>query len=252
MGTYLDEDEDHDHDEDEDFALITAKIGVLVGSIYAMWFIGAMMRLYGIGHGHSHGLELDAKEEKIEAKKVEVKADIPIGSEDGKIGVGNQEGEVKWSTIWGILIGDCFHNFVDGIAVGVSWTSGYGAGLGTTIAIMMHEIPHELGDFVLYKKLGLSTRQAIGFNVMAAMVSFGGLYTGLALAEDPSVVDWLLALVAGLFIYISLVDVMPEMHLKAADPKKFTRFLTQNIGLLLGFAMMIILALFEEDIEHAI
>ena len=39
----------------------------------------------------------------------------------------------------------------DGIAVGVSWTSGYGAGLGTTIAIMMHEIPHELGDFVLYK-----------------------------------------------------------------------------------------------------
>ena len=43
---------------------------------------------------------------------------------------------------------------------------------------------------------------------MAAMVSFGGLYTGLALAEDPSVVDWLLALVAGLFIYISLVDVV--------------------------------------------
>ena len=76
---------------------------------------------------------------------------------------------------------------------------------------MMHEIPHELGDFVLYKKLGLSTRQAIGFNVMAAMVSFGGLYTGLALAEDPSVVDWLLALVAGLFIYISLVDVVSSL-----------------------------------------
>ena len=45
---------------------------------------------------------------------------------------------------------------------------------------------------------------------------------------------------------------MPEMQLKAADPNKFTRFLTQNIGLLLGFAMMILLALFEEDIEHAI
>ena len=55
---YLDDDE-HDHDEDEDFALITAKIGVLVGSMYAMWFIGAMMHLYGIGHGHSHGLGKD-------------------------------------------------------------------------------------------------------------------------------------------------------------------------------------------------
>ena len=96
----------------------------------------------------------------------------------------------------------------DGIAVGVSWTSGYGAGIGTTIAIMMHEIPHELGDFVLYKKLGMSTRGAIGLNLAAAMVSFAGLFTGLALAEDPDVVDWLLALVAGLFVYISLVDVV--------------------------------------------
>ena len=41
-----------------------------------------------------------------------MKADTPVDSEDGKVGVGNQEGEIKWSTIWGILIGDCFHNFV--------------------------------------------------------------------------------------------------------------------------------------------
>ena len=75
---------------------------------------------------------------------------------------------------------------------------------------MMHEIPHELGDFVLYKKLGLSTRGALGLNVIAAVVSYGGLYLGLTLGTDPTVVDWLLALVAGLFIYIALVDVVSD------------------------------------------
>ena len=48
----------------------------------------------------------------------------------------------------------------------------------------------------------------MGLNVLAAFISFGGLFMGLALGEDPSVVDWLLALVAGLFVYISLVDVV--------------------------------------------
>ena len=51
---------------------------------------------------------------------MEVKADIPVDSEDGKVGVGNQEGEVKWSTIWGILIGDCFHNFVGTVCKTIS------------------------------------------------------------------------------------------------------------------------------------
>ena len=79
---------------------------------------------------------------------------------------------------------------------------------GTTLAIVMHELPHELGDFIVYKKLGLNTRQALGLNLFAAMISFGGLYTGLALASDTDASQWLLALVAGLFIYIPMVDVV--------------------------------------------
>ena len=82
---------------------------------------------------------------------------------------------------------------------------------GTTLAIVMHELPHELGDFIVYKKLGLSTRQALGLNLFAAMISFGGLYTGLALASDTDASQWLLALVAGLFIYIPMVDVVSNM-----------------------------------------
>ena len=88
---------------------------------------------------------------------------------------------------------------------------------------MMHEIPHELGDFVLYKKLGLSTRGALGLNVIAAVVSYGGLYLGLTLGTDPTVVDWLLALVAGLFIYIALVDVVSDPTIRFGTKKPYFR-----------------------------
>ena len=59
------------------------------------------------------------------------------------------------------MAGDCVHNFVDGMAVGIGWSNGWGTGLGTTLAILCHELPHELGDFVVYKKLGLRTWQGI-------------------------------------------------------------------------------------------
>ena len=77
----------------------------------------------------------------------------------------------------------------------------------------MHELPHELGDFIVYKKLGLTTTQAVGMNLTAALFSFGGLYTGLALASNPAVTSWLLTIVAGLFIYISMVDIVSKTTL---------------------------------------
>ena len=104
------------------------------------------------------------------------------------------------------------HNFIDGIAVGISWSVSWGAGLGTTFAILMHELPHELGDFVLYRKLGLTTKKAIGANLIAALISYAGLFTGLALGGDPTVTPWLLAIVAGLFIHISMVDVVSKQY----------------------------------------
>jgi len=244
--------DEHDHEEEEeDMALVVGKIGVLVGSMYAMWLISSLMRLSGVGHGHSHNMDLDY--DKPKAEMVEKHEEKEIDEEKGaneSIEMDPPKSEVRWSTIVGILIGDCFHNFIDGIAVGVAWSASAGAGLGTTIAITMHEIPHELADFVLYKKLGLSTRGALGLNVLAAFISFGGLFMGLALGEDPSVVDWLLALVAGLFVYISLVDVMPELTISKDDENKYSRLSIQNVGLLLGYIMMILLALYEDDISN--
>ena len=134
-------------------------------------------------------------------------ADEPVPDE---VGWTDEKTGPKWSVIGGLLFGDCCCNFTDGLAIGVAWTISWGAGLGTTLAIVLHELPHELGDFIVYKKLGLSTRMAVGLNLFAAMISFAGLFIGLALATETEAEEWLLALVAGLFIFIPMVNVVSK------------------------------------------
>ena len=109
-GLFDDHDDEHSEEDESDFAIMTAKIGTLVGSMYVMWLIGALMQLIGNGHGHSHASEgnstrsntemIDRKDsDDDEEKWVEIDAE-------------SEEESIKWSTIWGIMIGDCFHNFV--------------------------------------------------------------------------------------------------------------------------------------------
>ena len=112
MGFTDNDDDDHDHDdEEEDFGLVVAKIGTLVGSMYAMWLIGSLMRLSGKGHGHSHG----AFDTPTQSNTEMVKQENPDEQKLEEVDMGSKASlpsEVKWSTIWGIMIGDCFHNFV--------------------------------------------------------------------------------------------------------------------------------------------
>ena len=242
-----------EHDDEADELIMIGKIGTLVGSMYAMWFIGALLKMTGKSTGHSHNAAIAD----------DCCGPIPL---DDVNELTEKNDQISWSTVGGILISDCMCNFSDGIAMGVSWTSGASAGLGTMLAIMIHEIPHVTGNFVLYRKQGLSSRAAFGLNVISAGCSFVGLYIGLALGSDPDVIDWLLAMVAGLFIHVSLVNIvscflvltffqqlflqMPNMKLEAEDKKKTARFAMQNLGLLLGFTIMVLIAVFEDDIEQ--
>ena len=87
------------------------------------------------------------------------------------------------------------------------------------IAIMIHEIPHVTGNYVLYRKQGLSGRSGLGLNIISALCSFAGLYIGLGLGSNPAVVDWLLGIVAGLFIFVSLVNIV-SLRQGSANEKK--------------------------------
>ncbi|KAK5975784.1 hypothetical protein GCK32_012214 [Trichostrongylus colubriformis] len=83
-----------------------------------------------------------------------------------------------------ILFGDGVHNFVDGIAIGASFLHSMKLGLITTIAVICHEVPHELGDLAVLVESGLSMKNALLLNLLSALTAFLGLYTSIAIARS--------------------------------------------------------------------
>jgi len=115
--------------------------------------------------------------------------------------------------VWNILIGDAFHNFVDGILIAAAFLADPWLGLTTTIAVIAHEIPQELGDFVVLLHAGLSKRKAFVFNAFSSMASvLGGVLGYLALEKLQIYIPYVLMISAASFLYIALTDLFPLMH----------------------------------------
>lgn len=154
---------------------------------------------------------------------------------------------------WMVIMGDGLHNFSDGLAIGAAFTEGLSSGLSTSVAVFCHELPHELGDFAVLLKSGMTVRQAILYNVLSAMMAYLGMITGILIGHyAESVSTWIFALTAGLFMYVALVDMVPEMLHNDAGDHGFSHcgfFLLQNAGILLGFSIMLLIALFEHKIH---
>lgn len=154
---------------------------------------------------------------------------------------------------WMVIMGDGLHNFSDGLAIGAAFTEGLSSGLSTSVAVFCHELPHELGDFAVLLTAGMTVRQAILYNALSAMMAYLGMVTGILIghyAENISM--WIFALTAGLFMYVALVDMMPEMLHNDAGDHGFSHcgfFLLQNAGILLGFCIMLLIAIFEHKIQ---
>nr|XP_023671383.1 zinc transporter ZIP6 isoform X2 [Paramormyrops kingsleyae] len=154
---------------------------------------------------------------------------------------------------WMVIMGDGLHNFSDGLAIGAAFTESLSSGLSTSVAVFCHELPHELGDFAVLLKAGMTVKQAILYNVLSAMMAYLGMITGILIghyAENVSM--WIFALTAGLFMYVALVDMMPEMLHNNAGDHGFSHcgyFLLQNAGILLGFSIMLLIAIFEHKIQ---
>jgi zinc and cadmium transporter len=112
------------------------------------------------------------------------------------------------------LVGDALHNFIDGLLVGASWLAGPALGLGTTVAVVLHEIPQELGDFGVLVHSGLSVRKAILLNLASASVAIVGTAAALAAGTvaRSGVIATLLPVAAGGFVYIAAADLIPELQ----------------------------------------
>ncbi|XP_006872781.1 PREDICTED: zinc transporter ZIP8 [Chrysochloris asiatica] len=154
---------------------------------------------------------------------------------------------------WMITLSDALHNFIDGLAIGASFTLSLLQGLSTSIAILCEEFPHELGDFVILLNAGMSPRQALLFNFLSACSCYVGLAFGILVGNNfaPNII---FALAGGMFLYISLADMFPEMNdmlrEKVTGRKTdFTFFMIQNAGMLTGFIAILLITLFAGDIE---
>ncbi|KAK2885418.1 hypothetical protein QQF64_021217 [Cirrhinus molitorella] len=171
------------------------------------------------GHGHSHGQP-----------------------GPGKMGIR--------SMAWMVVMGDGIHNLTDGLAIGVAFSQSLTGGLSTTIAVFCHELPHELGDLAVLLAAGWPVRRLAVFSTISALLGFVGVLTGTALGNQWATHSpWILTITAGVFLYVALADMMPEMlHGDAGSLSPLKRFLLQSLGLLIGGAIMLCIALFEDHI----
>ena len=112
-----------------------------------------------------------------------------------------------------ILIGDTFHNFVDGILVAAAFLANTELGIVTAIAIIAHEIPQEVGDFLILLHSGYSRRAAFFLNLLSSVAMVvGGVLAYFALNEMQEWVPSLLALAAASMLYVSVADLIPGLH----------------------------------------
>lgn len=113
------------------------------------------------------------------------------------------------------LVGDFFHNLIDGTLIAAAFVADIRLGIATTIAIILHEIPQEIGDLAILLHSGMNKYKALFFNFLSALGSLiGAVLMFFFIGEFEHTLPILLAFVAGSFIYISLADIIPELHKK--------------------------------------
>lgn len=109
-----------------------------------------------------------------------------------------------------ILIGDSLHNFVDGVAIAVAFDSSISLGVATSIAVIVHEVPQEVGDFAILLESGYSKARALWLNALSSSTTLlGAVMTFFLLPVVQPMVPYLLSISAASFIYIALADLVP-------------------------------------------
>lgn len=134
------------------------------------------------------------------------------------------------------LIGDGAHNFTDGLIIAVSYNISIDFGIITTMAIIFHEIPQEIGDYAILIYAGFSRGKALFYNFICSLTAVVGGITGYFLSENIANISQLLVpLTAGGFIYVAASDLIPELHKQTDSKKANLSLLTFLLGLLFIF-----------------
>jgi zinc and cadmium transporter len=140
------------------------------------------------------------------------------------------------------LVGDAFHNFIDGVIIAASFMTNFSLGMVTTLAVIFHEIPQEIGDFGVLVYGGFSKGKALLFNFISALTAvLGAVLTLIFASRLVGIIPLIIPFTAGGFLYIAGSDLIPELHKETNLLKSGVQFL----GLLLGIGLMIALTFSE-------
>lgn len=140
------------------------------------------------------------------------------------------------------LISDGLHNFIDGAIIAAAFLSDFQLGLATAAAVVLHEIPQEMGDIGILLHAGFTRSGAVWFNVAAGALAIAGAAAALSLSAFTAASSpFILALAAGGFIYIAGSDLIPELH-KRPNPRES---LIQLAAIIAGIGLMFLLIFFE-------
>jgi len=136
----------------------------------------------------------------------------------------------------GALLGDAVHNFIDGVVIGASYLVSPTLGVSTTMAVLLHEIPQEFGDFGILIHSGLSVRKALRVNLGSASVAILGTALSLLAASiaQEAVTSTLVPLTAGGFVYLAAADLIPELQ----HDRSLRALIVQTILISSGIAVM--------------
>lgn len=223
---------DHSHEAHSHGHDMSVGLWVLAG-IITFLAVEKLVRLMKGGHGHSHGPAKKPEPEKSGKKK-------NGDDKKGKVQVVKKSEEIEVAGYLN-LAADFTHNFTDGLAIGASYLAGNYIGIVTTVTILLHEVPHEIGDFAILIKSGCSKRKAMALQLLTALGALAGTVIAL-LGSSGEASPWVLPFTAGGFIYIATVSVIPEL---LEESTKLGQSLKEISALLAGVGLMVIIANLE-------
>jgi zinc transporter 7 len=261
------EEDSHGHSHSADMAI---GLMVLLG-IIAFMCVELFVRHMKGGHGHSHGghghshspnkVVEEKKDEKTDEKsdKKAKKAKKAKNSDD-ESSEKEEEKEAEKETEeektkekpeeqelavagWLNLAADFAHNFTDGLAIGASFLAGENIGIVTTLTILLHEVPHEIGDFAILIQSGATKERAMMLQLVTALGAMMGTVVGFLLGGTFGAVSIILPFTAGGFIYIATVGVIPE--LLANEKATPAQNIKEIIAMFLGIGLMVVIGWLE-------
>eukprot|EP00731_Ephydatia_muelleri_P011750 Em0006g644a len=155
---------------------------------------------------------------------------------------------------WLLITGDSIHNFTDGLALGVAISSSLSLGISTAIALVLHEIPHELADFAILISTGMKWYVAFLLNFLHGLTAIVGFFVGVAIGTNSeTAVNWILTATIGIFLYLSLVDLLPSIiHNTEKGYMLAVIFIMANIGFAVSFVSLLLIAIYEDELDQIV